>query len=226
MENIKRIVTVFTLVMFLVSSGCSAGEGAKKISLVTYLENTAYCNLVFYGGKLYIRNPAQSSLAGDDPGNRVFKGYYGEFLVNAQKEGLLTFQAITGGGWDQFLAMNLTGTPYTVNLSQKLLDVCHTQQNGGHVFKFGRIEIKKIVKDEKYTGPLVTSGENARLVLGVYRNTPTEHSSVFGSLVPQQANEYRFRSIMKYDDFAKKWNVVAFDYGLMNSDAWQSNTVQ
>jgi hypothetical protein len=87
------------------------------------------------------------------------------------------------------------------------------------------LKVGEVLRDEEYKGALATPGETFRLVLAKIERIPPDGGaaipSELGSLLPG-----RLRSVLKYSDFNKQWQVVAIDVGPSDSDKWLSANVK
>lgn len=89
----------------------------------------------------------------------------------------------------------------------------------------GRLKVGEVLRDEEYKGALATPGETFRLVLAKIELLPPAS----GSAIPSQLSSLlpgRLRSVLKYSDFNKQWQVVAIDVGPSDSEKWASANVK
>ena len=89
----------------------------------------------------------------------------------------------------------------------------------------GRLKVSEILRDEEYKGILATPGETFRLVLAKIERIPPDG----GAAIPSELSSLspgRLRSVLKYSDFNKQWQVVAIDVGPSDSDNWASANVK
>lgn len=88
-----------------------------------------------------------------------------------------------------------------------------------------RLKVGEVLRDEEYKGALATPGETFRLILAkVEQQAPQNASAIpvgLSRLLPG-----RLRSVLKYSDFTKQWQVVAIDVGPSDSEKWGSANVK
>jgi hypothetical protein len=91
--------------------------------------------------------------------------------------------------------------------------------------RLGHLQVREVLRDEDYKGPLATPGETFRLVLAKIGVSSARDSSDIptdlSSLLPA-----RLRCIVKYDDFNKEWKVVAIDVASAESERWATDSVR
>jgi hypothetical protein len=155
------------------------------------------------------------------------------YFKRIEAAGLITVREISEDYWSSFLSQTQgMGTPVEVTPTSKLLNIAHldpldtSQGASWYSVKVNDYAVSELVKVDDYRGQLSTPGEKYRLVLGLITASPTAAAHVIGSdLVGGFApHTYRFRAVVKYSDFNKRWSVVALDLGLIDSEQWiQSN---
>jgi hypothetical protein len=155
-------------------------------------------------------------------------------LQNVQAAGLITLREIPRAYWDSF--MNRTqglGTAVELKATEKLLSMSPEEVpvQGANIkilrIKIADDRIDELTTDSVYAGPLSTPGEQYRIMLGTYKHVPTSAAAVLGpKLAAQSETRLKFRCIVKYNQFAKVWTVVAFDTGERNTEAWRSSNVR
>jgi len=151
-----------------------------------------------------------------------------------EASGLVAVREVPQAYWDSFL--NRTqglGTPVQVTETSKLMSLQPAVMPvAGTTLRIFRVSIANITIDEvtadgDYVGPLATPGEKYRIMLGTYRKVPIPAAAIFGpSLATQTEVRMKFRSVVKYDQFAKIWALVAFDTGFLNTNEWLSSNVR
>lgn len=155
-------------------------------------------------------------------------------LRRLETAGLVVMREIPQQYWDSFL--NRTqglGTPVEIAGTQKLMSLQPTvvPVNGQDLrifrVKIADVTIDEITTDQDYTGQLSSPGEKYRIMLGIFRKSPTSAAAIFGAGLATQAEErLKFRGVVKYDQFAKAWTFVALDTGLLNTNDWLSANVR
>ena len=179
---------------------------------------------------------AEAGVTSIPTGRARFASQDVEKLRHAERAGLVTVRSIPQTYWDSFLSQTQNlGAPLDVAPTDKLLKVSVDPHGTAIVntdvkilsVRVSNDKIETITTDEPYSGPLATLGEKYRLMLGTYRDVPTPAAAVLGMpLATQEQLHRRFRSVLKYDQFAKRWSVVAFDVGPLDHDVWRSNNVR
>lgn len=87
--------------------------------------------------------------------------------------------------------------------------------------------VEDIVADGPDTGASASPGEEYRLVLGIFRNTPTPAAAVLGAdFASPVASVMRFRCILHYSPLNSEWSIVAINVGAPNSGPWHTNSVK
>lgn len=90
--------------------------------------------------------------------------------------------------------------------------------------RLGDLKVGEVLRDEDYKGPLASPGESFRLVLAKIQVLPVGKTSLPTELT--QMLPGRLRSVLKYSDFKKEWNVVALDVAPADSEQWSSSNVR
>ncbi len=151
-----------------------------------------------------------------------------------QRAGLVVVSQIPQAYWDSYLnrtqglgtPVQIAGTSKLMSLNPPVIPVAGQELRIFRV-KIADVRIDEVTTDQDYSGPLATPGEKYRLILGTFLKVPTEVASVLGpALAAQSEDRSKFRSIVKYNQFAKTWQVIAFDTGLLNTDTWLSSNVR
>ena len=148
--------------------------------------------------------------------------------------GLIVLREISQAYWDSFL--NRTqglGTPVQIAGTSKLMSlqpsVIPVNGRDLRIFrvKIADVTVDEVTTDQDYVGPLATPGEKYRIMLGTFRKVPTPAAAILGaSLATQTEARMKFRSVVKYSQFAKAWAFVAIDTGFLNTNEWLSSNVR
>jgi hypothetical protein len=160
------------------------------------------------------------------------------FLKTAESTGLVT---ISRPSWLPGYLVQVVATPKLLNVAIDPKSAYTAKDaaedlggEAGIIPEPDRVRVKvnetklgEILTDEEYKGELATVGEKHRVILGTCRTVPTAAAAIIGhDLAPQEESVMRFRCIVKYSEFNKKWSVVALDTGSIDPERWYTSHVR
>jgi hypothetical protein len=176
-------------------------------------------------GEITILSALNAQLERFDPARRRYPPAFFTTLERLANAGFLTIQDFGetpppggfGTGFDR---------PITVVPSEKLRALADsTTGPGGFLFvPAAEVSIDRIVLDTAYHATGLSESEKHRLVLGTYRVKPMNVLPVNEG--PDTARAYRFKALLRYDPFSKRWIFLNADYGLLSQTGWASEHIQ
>jgi hypothetical protein len=154
-----------------------------------------------------------------------FKEDYLDFLQSMQKIGLATVAERSQSDLAGISRMGArTFTVLPTELSKQHRDEALSSDDS-LVVGFASCEVLNIVRSSPYQSPGLPKSEEYRLILGTYRHS---FMSWFLAINPQQDKtaEFKFRAVLKFNPFTKRYSYQFADWGLPKEDGWQTNNVQ
>lgn len=150
---------------------------------------------------------------------------YMEFLLEAQKNGLITIEK-TSDNTDngQFYGNFLGQKDYNVAWTPKALDLRDKKNSDADWLRIplGACKVQTIVKDIEYHNPNLSQTDDFRLVMGTYEDKPTD----FGKSQAGEYGVFKFRVVIKLNPFNQTYSYVTGDWGKIEADDWLTQNIR
>jgi hypothetical protein len=223
----------FVVVLVVCSLGCSSvsdKEVVAPIEEALALRET----MNFVLGDVTIRSPLDSAFNGNEIDRPVFKFEFLSWLKKAEAAGLLNLTETTSQ--NSLIQIGEMGARhFRVTATPKLMELAKVEPKVGPDGQASTLpvllttaKVENIVTNAEYKGQLATPGETFRTVLGTAKTMPTDAMRAMPQMFdsPPAETRYRFRAILKFDQFKKAWVRVALDLGGIDDDNWFTSNVK
>lgn len=242
----SHVLALLVVASMFAAVGCGAqiGNGLSEDATKAIENSLAQSHAIeFHFGLLTIRSSLSSRFEPDNPRDGVYGSYYLDRMKRAEEVGLLEVtERPRKNELDAFLTMG--ARQFNVRPTAKLLDaladgnvkfreyqakVLNPEDGSTSSISFptSKAKIDQITTNDEYKGSLATPGEKHQIVLGIFRDIPASIAAVVGpSFASLQERRFRFRSVIKYNQFKSEWVVVTIDIGSMDVEKWDSSNVK
>lgn len=222
---IRHAFAAVALALVACSDNVSTDSATKDI-LTRGLEQ--HFNMaVIPDGQITILSPFESQMRSGDFDNGIYKNDFLARLKLYQSIGIVTIREHTQTELQAFGrmgAVTLTVTPTVLAREHANKDYQGTRHFG---IKTGKVVIEDIVRDTTYTSLELPESEQYKLVLGTYRviADPWWEKLTAEQIPPVTYSIFKFKALIKLDPFAKTYKFVKADYGIVNNEGWETNTI-
>ena len=208
--------------------GCSASSPESDINAAIEEGLSLRYAQLFPIGRFVVMSNLDASMRSMDAGDSILCRQYDkkyspdclERLMEYQKHGLLALREMPQSTLESIAQMGarvFESTPSTalrdmrdsVNSTADFLVVRSTHE-----------VITSVIRDTPYDG--AGPATDMRLIMGISESTPTPLTKTLGFNV----NSQRFRALVKFDPFTKRYAFVTADVGPAEHDVWSSTNVK
>jgi hypothetical protein len=165
----------------------------------------------------------QSQVEREDLRRRVLSRDRLDLLRKYEQAQLLSIRLVPQSSLEALGRMG--AETYEFSPSEELRNAADSSENESASLKIplATITIEEIVSDTAYSAPHLSQSEKYRLVLGRYRISPNAIQMRFD---PSSRPEFfRFKALMRYDAFAKRYAFVTADWGREDETIWRTNNI-
>ena len=199
-----------------------ADEESLRSEIARGLE-TQFNKIVLPVGDVEIMSGLSSQMEQNDFNRKRFREDYLVSLQNMQNIGLATVveRSQSGlAGIGRMGARTFTVTP--TELSKQHRDEKLSSLDSV-AMRIATCEVLNIVRSSPYKSPRLPQAEEYRLVLGTYRRSFMDW---FLAIAPDDRSaEFKFRAVLKFNPFTKRYSYQFADWGLPQEDGWKTNDV-
>ena len=177
-------------------------------------------------GDVEIMSGLSSQMENSDAAHKRFKAEYLEFLKYLDSKRLVNLTEQSQTGLDAIRRMG--ARTITITPTEKALAARDAKLSSSDylMLPMGSCSVDEIIRAAPYQAAQLSRAEEYRLVLGTYRLTLNRFGESLDSSAKPAKHRFRFRAVLRFDPFAKRYTFQYADWGDLEKDDWATHNVE